>query len=88
MGKQEEDIYNDAEHKEHLPLSQGGDPFNTEHLSYGESGLKGLIAAPYIFAASLLASLAGFSFGYGTSLSPLLTEMFRLTEFQIKASFH
>lgn len=43
------------------------DPFDAENIAYGPSGFKGLIAAPYIFGVSFLASLAGFSFGYGKS---------------------
>lgn len=39
---------------------------NHENLSYGSSGLKGIIESPYVFAAALLASMGGFSFGYGT----------------------
>lgn len=38
---------------------------NHENLSYGSSGLKGIIESPYVFAAALLASMGGFSFGYG-----------------------
>ncbi len=36
-----------------------------EHLSYGAGGLKGLVQSPYVFAAAFVASMGGFSFGYG-----------------------
>lgn len=36
-----------------------------ENLSYGSSGLKGIIESPYVCAAAFLASMGGFSFGYG-----------------------
>lgn len=39
---------------------------NHENLSYGSSGLKGIIESPYVCAAAFLASMGGFSFGYGT----------------------
>lgn len=38
-----------------------------ENLSYGSSGIKGIIESPYVCAAAFLASMGGFSFGYGTS---------------------
>lgn len=41
------------------------DPFDYEKLHYGEPGLKGLVASPYVFGAAFLASMGGFSFGYG-----------------------
>jgi len=39
---------------------------NHENLSYGSSGLKGIMESPYVCAAAFLASMGGFSFGYGT----------------------
>ena len=39
---------------------------NHENLSYGASGMTGLYASPFVFAAAFLASMGGFSFGYGT----------------------
>lgn len=38
---------------------------NHENLSYGSSGIKGIIESPYVCAAAFLASMGGFSFGYG-----------------------
>ena len=48
---------------------------NHENLSYGSSGLKGIIESPYVCAAAFLASMGGFSFGYGMR-SPLLVILF------------
>ena len=39
------------------------------YLSYGQSGVKGIIGSPYILGAAALASMGGFSFGYGASLT-------------------
>jgi hypothetical protein len=36
-----------------------------ENLSYGQNGLGGILRSPYVFGAALLASMGGFSFGYG-----------------------
>lgn len=38
-----------------------------ENVSYGKSGLAGLAASPYVVGAAALASMGGFSFGYGMS---------------------
>lgn len=35
-----------------------------EQVSYGPTGVRGLISSPFIFGAALLASMGGFSFGY------------------------
>lgn len=42
---------------------------NQENLSYGSSGIKGIIESPYVCAAAFLASMGGFSFGYGTFMN-------------------
>jgi len=44
------------------------DVLDTETLAYGPSGLRGIIASPYVLGAATLASLGGFSFGYGAYL--------------------
>lgn len=41
------------------------DPFDYDKLNYGQSGLSGLLSSPYVFGAAFLASMGGFSFGYG-----------------------
>ncbi|KIW24678.1 uncharacterized protein PV07_10380 [Cladophialophora immunda] len=48
---------------------------NQENLSYGESGLKGLIKSPYVFSAAFLASMGGFSFGYDQGVISLILTM-------------
>lgn len=39
-----------------------------EEVHYGYSGAKGMLKSPYVFGATLLASMGGFSYGYGMSL--------------------
>ncbi|KFY89531.1 hypothetical protein V500_05633 [Pseudogymnoascus sp. VKM F-4518 (FW-2643)] len=51
------------------------DSFDAENIAYGPSGFKGLIAAPYIFGVSFLASLAGFSFGYDQGVISIILTM-------------
>ncbi|KAK5193706.1 hypothetical protein LTR72_005886 [Exophiala xenobiotica] len=66
-----------AEHKESLGKDESAhlevsgpridvppNPFDYESLSYGASGLKGIISSPFVLGAAALASLGGFSFGY------------------------
>lgn len=36
-----------------------------EGVSYGYSGARAFLASPYVFGAALLASMGGFSYGYG-----------------------
>jgi len=36
-----------------------------DDISYGASGFTGIFHSPYVFAAAFLASMGGFSFGYG-----------------------
>ena len=38
-----------------------------EQMAYGSKGLSGVFSSPYVFGAAVLASLGGFSFGYGRS---------------------
>ena len=54
------------DHLEEAPLSMNQqDPFDYDKLHYGNTGLKGLVSSPYVFGAAFLASMGGFSFGYG-----------------------
>jgi hypothetical protein len=49
--------------------------FPEDVIRYDDKGLSGILRSPYVFGAAALASLGGFSFGYGkTSFlpSPLL----------------
>ena len=39
-----------------------------EEAHYGASGLKGMCRSPYVFGAALLASMGGFSYGYGADM--------------------
>lgn len=57
----------DIERHEHLnDVSPPSDVAAVENVSYGPSGLKGLFTSPYVFGAAILASMGGFSFGYGS----------------------
>lgn len=46
-----------------------------DHVSYGRSGVRGLVSSPYIFGAALLASLGGFSFGYDQGVISIINVM-------------
>ncbi|KAI9696191.1 MAG: hypothetical protein M1820_008259 [Bogoriella megaspora] len=52
-----------------------------EEVSYGPSGIKGLISSPYIFGAAFLASLGGYSFGYDQGVISIINVM---PQFQAK----
>lgn len=39
--------------------------FGIEEVRYGKSGAKAFFSSPYVFGAALLASMGGFSYGYG-----------------------
>lgn len=38
---------------------------DAEEVHYGYSGMRGILKSPYVFGAALLASMGGFSYGYG-----------------------
>ncbi|TQB67924.1 hypothetical protein MPDQ_004387, partial [Monascus purpureus] len=46
-----------------------------DHISYGPTGIKGLLQSPYVFGAALLASLGGFSFGYDQGVISVINVM-------------
>lgn len=52
-----------------LFTTEGGGVALYESLSYGRSGFRGLVEQPYVLGAAFLASLGGFSFGYGRFLA-------------------
>lgn len=54
-----------AHHENARPSLVEQDPFDYDNLHYGSTGLRGLLASPYVFGAAFLASMGGFSFGYG-----------------------
>jgi MFS family permease len=51
-----------------------------DHLSYGQNGLAGIIASPYVCGAAFLASLGGFSFGYDQGVISLILTMSQFHE--------
>jgi hypothetical protein len=42
-------------------------------VEYDSNGLSGIVRSPYVLGAATLASLGGFSFGYGKSPVAILT---------------
>lgn len=51
-------------------------PSNVEgHVSYGKSGIAGLIESPYVLGAAFLASMGGFSFGYDQGVISIVNVM-------------
>lgn len=51
-----------------------------EHVSYGDTGLRGLVASPYVFGAAFLASLGGASFGYDQGVMSIINVMSQFHE--------
>lgn len=50
------------------------------HVEYDNRGIAGVLRSPYVFGAAALASMGGFSFGYGESVmsncvEPSLTDV-------------
>ncbi|KAF6822428.1 hexose carrier protein [Colletotrichum plurivorum] len=50
-------------------------PLPEEDLSYGRTGVRGVIESPYVFGAALLASMGGFSFGYDQGVVSIINVM-------------
>ncbi|KAF6794976.1 High-affinity glucose transporter 11 [Colletotrichum sojae] len=50
-------------------------PLQDEDLSYGRTGVRGVIESPYVFGAALLASMGGFSFGYDQGVISIIIVM-------------
>lgn len=77
--------YAKGEDLQHIEQSELGKPENVDaadlpviladHVSYGPSGVRGLISSPYVFGAALLASLGGFSFGYDQGVISIINVM-------------
>lgn len=70
---------NGAEHAEFANLSavRTADlPTRTaEKVAYGPNGIRGIVSSPYVFAAALVASLGGFSFGYDQGVISIINVM-------------
>lgn len=46
-----------------------------EQVSYGPTGVRGLVSSPYVLGAAFLASLGGFSFGYDQGVISIINVM-------------
>lgn len=68
---------NDKEYIDHVePVLTAELPTNlAENVSYGKSGIPGLVGSPYVALASFLASLGGFSFGYDQGVISIINVM-------------
>lgn len=61
-----------VEHREtpstaHAKVDTGSTHLNEDAVAYGPPGVRGLFSSgPYILCTAFLASMGGFSFGYGT----------------------
>lgn len=51
------------------------DPDLLQSISYGSSGVKGLLGSKYVFGAAVLASLGGFSMGYDMGVISIINVM-------------
>ncbi|ETS81139.1 hypothetical protein PFICI_06141 [Pestalotiopsis fici W106-1] len=62
-----------TEHHEKSP--NGPEATLFEDVSYGSSGVHGLLGSPYVTGAAALASLGGFSFGYDQGVISIINVM-------------
>jgi MFS family permease len=62
-----------TEHHEKSP--SGPEAALFEDVSYGPSGVRGLLGSPYVTGAAALASLGGFSFGYDQGVISIINVM-------------
>ncbi|KAK2595608.1 hypothetical protein QQS21_006655 [Conoideocrella luteorostrata] len=46
-----------------------------DEISYGPSGIRGVVSSPYVFGAAFLASMGGFSFGYDQGVISIVNVM-------------
>ena len=60
-----------AEHNEQIIA----DPSFVHSISYGSTGVKGLVNSKYVFGAAVLASLGGFSMGYDMGVISIINVM-------------
>jgi hypothetical protein len=61
---------------EHLPRNNSLLPGELgQDISYGPSGIRGVFSSGYVFGASFLASLGGFSFGYDQGVISIINVM-------------
>lgn len=64
-----ETVNESSEHQERRPSHTEFGLSNdhmTAHVEYDDQGIAGILRSPYVFGAAALASMGGFSFGYGT----------------------
>ncbi|KAK4501233.1 hypothetical protein PRZ48_007040 [Zasmidium cellare] len=73
----DEEKTQDVVHSETVARSHStqSTPTDYDDISYGQNGIKGLLASPYVVGAAFLASLGGFSFGYDQGVISLILTM-------------
>lgn len=49
----------------HIEQTKPSESRAQQIISYDENGLAGIVRSPYVLGAAVLASMGGFSFGYG-----------------------
>lgn len=69
LGKGESDSDKDLrEHKDSVSPEPWHHNVAAQEVSYGHKGVSGFFSSPFVFGVALLASIGGFSYGYGRSL--------------------
>lgn len=72
------------EHEENGHDSSKEDSFDNsvDNVDYGMNSIRSWVTSPYVFGAALLASMGGFSYGYGTLFTYTSVSHSNLTDFE------
>ena len=66
------DVPKSSEHEDIAPVNP---EVWVESISYGPTGIRGILSSTYVFGAAALASLGGFSFGYDQGVISIINVM-------------